>query len=389
MYKTALIVIIVFCAACHNNGSSYSVVNNSDKNKKEHGHHRFRRGQQPAETCNIMARGDSIFIPGNSPVCSKLKLQTANSQEYIVQYTTTGVVKPLSGHLAEISAPFEGRIAKSFIKLGQKVNQGTPLFEVNSPEYLESLRTYLQASHEKELAEKNYQRKKDLLDAGVDSRKEYEEAKLQLDLYDKQLEKAIAVLKIFNINPADADIEQPLIVRSPIRGEIVMDNITVGQYLKSDSDPIVTIADLDKVWIVARVKEKDLGTIALQDKAEIFTESKAGKAASGSVDYIGNMMNEQTRSVEVYIECENADHFLKSGMFVTVRFYHTLPDVIVIPESSVLQNYDRSFLFVKEGPDFYVKREVTITSLPDKKIIVNSGLENGDTIVTEGAIYLH
>jgi cobalt-zinc-cadmium efflux system membrane fusion protein len=389
MYKIAFILIIVFFPSCHNSDNSSTGINNSEKIRKEHGYRHHIRGQRPVESCNIMIRGDSVFIPGDSPVCSKLKLQIANSQEYLVQFTTTGVVKPLSGHLAEISTPFEGRVVKSFTKLGQKVNKGTPLFEVNSSEYLESLRMYMQARHEKELAEKNYQRKKDLTDAGVDSRKEYEEAKLQLDLSDKELKKTTAILKIFNINPADADLEQPLIVRSPIRGEIVTDNVTVGQYLKSDSDPIVTVADLDEVWIVARVKERDLGTIGLHDKVEIYTESKPGTPVNGSVDYIGNMMNEQTRSVEVYIECENADHFLKSGMFVTVRFYHNLPDVIIIPGSSVLQDYDQSFLYLKEGPDVYVKREVTVTSIPDKRLIVNSGLASGDTIVAEGAIYLH
>jgi cobalt-zinc-cadmium efflux system membrane fusion protein len=389
MYKIILFILMFLFASCHNTGDSNSGTKNSDNRSKVKSRNHINGDAVSAESCRILVRGDSVFISEDSPVCSKLNVQTVNSREYLVEYTTSGVVRPLSGHLAEISTPFEGRIEKSFIKLGQKVNKGTPLFEVSSSEYLESLRMYLQALHEKELADKNYRRKEDLLHSGVGSEKEYEEAKLQLDLCDKELEKAAAILKIYNINPADADLGQPLIIRSPIRGEIVKDNVIVGQYLKSDSDPVTTIADLDNVWIVARVKEKDLGTIGLQDEVKIFTEGNPGNPVKGSVDYIGNMMNEQTRSVEVYIECENADHFLKSGMFVTVRFYHNLPAVMIIPGSSVLQDFNKSYLYVKEGPELYVKREVTVTSIPDKKLIINSGLESGKTIVTEGAIYLH
>ncbi|MDX9773479.1 MAG: efflux RND transporter periplasmic adaptor subunit [Bacteroidales bacterium] len=389
MQKIILFILMVLFASCNNTGNSNSDANNPDNRSKVKSRNRIHGDAASAESCRILVRGDSVFITESSPVCTKLKMQTVNPREYLVEFTTSGVVKPLSGHLAEISTPFEGRIERSFIKLGQKVNKGTPLFEVSSSDYLESLRMYLQALHERELADKNYRRKKDLYDSGVGSGKDYEEARLQFDLCDKELEKAAAILKIYNINPADADLGQPLIIRSPIRGEIVVDNLIVGQYLKSDSDPVTTIADLDNVWIVARVKEKDLGTIGPLDEVKIFTEGNPGEPVMGSVDYIGNMMNEQTRSVEVYIECENADHFLKSGMFVTVRFYHNLPEVMIIPGSSVLQDFDKSYLYVKEGPDLYIKREVTVTSIPDKKLIVNSGLEPGQTIVTEGAIYLH
>jgi cobalt-zinc-cadmium efflux system membrane fusion protein len=297
-------------------------------------------------------------------------------------------VKPLSGHLAEITAPFEGRIVKSFIKLGQNVTTGTPLFEVSSSEYLESVRMCLQARRERELAEKNYLRKKDLLESGISSLKEFDEAKLALDLADKECEKTTAILKIFNLNSEEADLTKPLIVRSPISGEIVRNDITVGQYIKSDSDPIVTVADLGKIWVVARVKEKDLGALSPKDQVEVFTEGLPDKAIKGVVNYIGNIMNEQTRSVEVYIEFENSEKILKSGMFVTVKFNHELTNAIVIPASSVLQDYNKSYLYVQVNQGTFVKREITVTSMADKKLIVLSGLETGNIIVSEGGIYL-
>ena len=342
----------------------------------------------PFESSNIFVRGDTVFVPASSAVLVKLKMQTINSQENLVQFITTGVVKPLSGHLAEITVPFEGRIVKSFIKLGQKVTIGTPLFEVSSSDYLESVRMCLQARRERELAEKNYVRKKDLLESGISSRKEFDEAKLALDLADKECEKTTAILKIFNLNPEEADLTQPLIVRSPIPGEIVRTDITVGQYIKSDSDPIVTVADLGKIWVIARVREKDLGEISPQDQVEIFTEGLPNKAINGVVNYIGNIMNEQTRSVEVFIECENSDKILKSGMFVTVKFYHELVNAILIPASAVLQDYNKSYLYVQLNQGIFVKREIIVTSTADKKLIVHSGLETGNIIVSEGGIYL-
>jgi cobalt-zinc-cadmium efflux system membrane fusion protein len=388
MSKFLFMFLVVSFAACHNYKNRHQENKSKGKGRMEQHRQRFRGGRNSAEPGNIFASGDTVFVPANAVVNSKLRLLTVKPHEFNVQINTTGVVKPLSGHLAEVTSPFEGRIIKSFVKLGQKVTPGTPLFEVISSDYLESVRMCLQARRERELAEKNYLRKKDLLESGISSRKEFDEAKLALDLADKECEKTTAILKIFNINPEEADLTQPLIVRSPISGEIVNTDITVGQYIRSDSDPIVTVADLAKIWVVARVKEKDLGAISLQDQVEVFTEALPDKAIKGVVNYIGNIMNEQTRSVEVFIECENPEKFLKSGMFVTVKFYHELADAIIIPASSVLQDLNRSYLFVQAGKGIYVKREVSVTSLADKQLIVHSGLETGTIIVSEGGIYL-
>jgi cobalt-zinc-cadmium efflux system membrane fusion protein len=388
MNKLIFITFIVFFAACKNSEEGNHETRSSTSGRMEHHRKRIRGKHQSVESNNIIARGDTVFVPLSSPVGTKLKIHTVESQEYLIQFTTTGVVKPLSGHLAEVTAPFEGRIVKSFVKLGQKITTGTPLFEVSSSDYLESVRMCLQARRERELAEKNFIRKKDLLESGISSRKEFDEAKLALDLADKECEKTTAILKIFNINPEEADLTQPLIVRSPISGEIVSTDITVGQYIKSDSDPIVTVADLGKIWVVARVKEKDLGAINPQDQVEVFTEGLPDRAIKGVVNYIGNIMNEQTRSVEVFIECGNPEKILKSGMFVTVKFYHELADAIIIPASTVLQDYNKSYLFVQAGQGIFVKREVSVTSIADKKLIVHSGLETGNIIVSEGGIYL-
>jgi len=388
MNKCIIIIFLICFTACQNSENNNPETKGNSNGRMEHQRKRIRGRQKPAESNNISARGDTVFVPAGSAVLTNLIIQTIKSQENLIQFTTTGVVKPLPGHLAEITVPFEGRIVKSFIKLGQKVTTGTPLFEVSSSDYLESVRMCLQARRERELAEKNYTRKKDLLESGISSRKEFDEAKLALDLADRECEKTMAILKIYNLNPEEADLTQSLIVRSPISGEIVSTDITVGQYIKSDSDPIVTVADLSKIWVVARVKEKDLGAINPQDQVEVFTEGLPDKAIKGDVNYIGNIMNEQTRSVEVYIECKNPEKILKSGMFVTVKFYHELANAIIIPASSVLQDYNKSYVYVQVNQGVFVKREVTVTSLADRKLIVHSGLETGNIIVSQGGIYL-
>jgi cobalt-zinc-cadmium efflux system membrane fusion protein len=336
----------------------------------------------------IKILGDTIVVSENSPLFSKINLYTVKKQAYKIQCMTTGTVKTLSGCLAEISSPFEGRIVKSFVKLGQKVSVGTPIFEINAPQYFELVKLFVQANQEKRLATNNFLRQKDLLDNRVGSKKDFDEAETACQIAINEYEKLEESLKIFNVKPDEISMVNPLIVRSPISGEIVRNNLTVGQYLKVDADPVVTVADLSKVFVVAHVKEKNIGILNEQDEVLALTEANPDQPVYGFINYIGNMMDEQTRSVEVYVECANQGKMLKPGMFATVIFTQNLKAAMVIPSTAVLQEEDHCYLFVKTGEGRFVRKQVTVTSDGEKIFIVHTGVSPGDVIVAEGGVYL-
>ena len=121
------------------------------------------------------------------------------------------------------------------MKLGQKVSQGTPIFEITSPAFNETGSAYYQSKQEFELASKNLKRQKDLVKNGVGVQKDLEEAEVNYELKEKEKERAEASLRVFNINPKTYILGQPLVVRSPIQGNVIENNIVLGQYLKEDA----------------------------------------------------------------------------------------------------------------------------------------------------------
>jgi cobalt-zinc-cadmium efflux system membrane fusion protein len=347
-----------------------------------------RDGENETQT-DLKMEGDVVTVREGSPVSSKIKTEIISLRDYTTSCTTTGTVRPLSGNLAEVSAPFDGKIVKSFVKLGQRVSAGSPLFEVSSSDYFEAVRSFSQAQQIKSLSEKNYLRKKDLKENGACSEKEFEEAESDFKNASKELERAKATLAIFNIKEENLSAGKPMTICSPVNGEIVRNNITVGQYRKADGEAAVIVAGLDKVWVVARVKEKNIGQINREERVSVFTESQPDRPVEGFVDYIGNIMDEETRSVEVYVVCNNADRCLKPGMFVTVVFEHKLSNVLVVPADAILQQEDKSYLYVTSGKNSYIKRAIGVyPGGNEKEVIVRSGLAAGDEIVTEGGIYL-
>lgn len=119
---------------------------------------------------------DTITIDDSSPILEKLVRQKVNTREYSFELTTSGTVKAIPNNYALIASPFAGRIAKSYVRLGQEVNAGAPIFEISSPTYYETGKAYYQSKEEMDLANKNFKRQKDLLNKGVGIQKDLEEA---------------------------------------------------------------------------------------------------------------------------------------------------------------------------------------------------------------------
>lgn len=343
---------------------------------------------KPASTENYIIKGDTIIIPHNSNLTAKIKTAIVSAVPYSQKRTASGVVKAIPNNYAQIASPFAGRIIKSFIKLGQHVAVNAPIFEISSPSFFEAGKAYYQSKQQMQLDEKNLRRQQDLLKNGVGIQKDMEESEMNFELSKRDYENSIASLNVYHVNPDELVLGQPLIVRSPIAGEIVSDNIVIGQYLREDAGPVALVAELSKVWVVGQLKEKDVNSVSESDEVEIEVGGIPGLIIQGIVYHISEMLDEETRSVEVFIECENKGRNLKPGMYATVKFSEKAGNSILIPSSAVLQMDESSYVYVKTKGNSYLKRLIGTTGTDSNRVILRSGLRPDEEIVTEGAFYL-
>jgi cobalt-zinc-cadmium efflux system membrane fusion protein len=339
-------------------------------------------------TANFTLNADTIFIPKNSNLSEKIKTSRVNAIPYRQKLTASGIVKAIPNNYAQIASPFAGRIIKSFIKLGDRVQVNAPIFEIISPSFFEAGKIYYKAKQEMQLAEKNLLRQRDLLKNGVGIQKDMEESEVNFDLSKRDYENSVASLKVYHVDPDALVLGQPLIVRSPISGEIISDNIVIGQYLREDAAPVALVAELGKVWVVGQLKEKDIHKIHESDEVEVAVAGIPGLNIHGFVYHISEMLDEETRSVEVFIECENKGRNLKPGMYVTAQFSEVSDSSILIPASAVLQMEESSFVFVKTPQNGYLKRLIETSGTDNDRIILKSGLKPDEEIVTVGGFYL-
>lgn len=347
-----------------------------------------KNNNHSSNTTDIRYSGDTVFVSEQSIVHSKIILQPVELKNFSAEFNTTGTVKAIAGQMAEIAPLFDGRITQSFIKLGQKVNVGTPLFEMYSTEFSGTVKDFFQSLQTKKMKELNLQRQRDLVKNGVGIVRELEEAETDYEVALKDYENAVSNLKILNIDPSEISMEQALKVVSPIAGEVVQANIVIGQYVKSDTEPLAIIAELSEVWVVAQVKEKNLSSIHEDDKVGVRTDANPEQVITGYISHISELLDEESRSVQVLIVCDNKDRKLKPGMFANVHFINAPKESIVIPSTALLQNEDESYVFVQESKGVFIRRPVEAITANLNEVLINTGLGTGDVIISEGGIYL-
>ena len=333
-------------------------------------------------------KGDTVILDSHSPIVPKLQLLKLTPQPFCSEFRTVGTVRAEAGQIAEIAPPYEGRIVRSHIRLGQHVVAGQTLFELSSSDFLEATKAYFEARTNSDLATRNYTRKKELSAGGIASAREVEEARTDAENTQNELAQTTAALKIFHIHPEGLQIGQPMRIPSPITGDVVACDLTVGQYLKSDAAPVATVANLRNVWVVALVKENYFSSIHPGDRVEIYTDAEPHKVIWGKIDHIGEIIDEQTRSVQVIVTCDNSQRRLKPGMFTSVHFLAAPHDALLLPSSAIYQEEQTSYVFVAHPHQRYVRRNVTVESIKGDSVHLLSGLSAGEQVVVKGGIYL-
>ena len=328
---------------------------------------------------------NGITVVPESSLSSRLKLEQVAPQTLDISISTTASVDARPGSMAEIGLPFGGRVTRSFVRLGDPVRRGQALFEVSSSDYMEAVKDYQESVSAADLAEANRRRKEALHQSGMLSDREWEEVCAEARNAANACELSRRALALYQVDPAAVKVGEPLRVVSPIAGRVVRNDLVTGAYLAEDAEAPMTVADLSYVWVTANVKPSQVKGLAAGQPVRI--EAETGETVVGRIVYVGELLDERTRTLPVVVECENSGRAFRPGMFVTAVFERDAAQVLAVPSKAVFQGGDGKFVYVQDAPGHFVKTPVRIESLDGGWQQVLSGLDGGETIIAEGGIY--
>jgi RND family efflux transporter MFP subunit len=283
------------------------------------------------------------------------------------EFRTVGSVTYNEQGYRDITTKYEGWIEKIDVDTTwSTVKEGDPLFEIYSPDLYNAELNYVVA------------RRAEGSEAGALTRA----AKARLQLLD------LSADEIAELDRSGA-VPRTHVFRAPAGGVVIEKMAVAGQMMKP-GERIYRLADLASVWVIAQIYESDLPFVREGQSATVRTTYGAQRTFTGRVDRLLPQVEDQTRTVLARIVLNNADGFLRPGMFTDVVFVAQLADsAVLVPETAVLRSGERNTVFIALDGGSFEPREVKLGNRSEGgNYEVLSGLAGGERIVTSGQFML-
>jgi membrane fusion protein, multidrug efflux system len=283
-------------------------------------------------------------------------------------------------HGVTVSADLPGVVERISFESGQSVHAGDVLVELDTRQERAQLAS-LEA--QRDLARVNFGRQQELVNAGVISRLEYDQATAQ----QKATEANVAEIK--------ATIARKTI-RAPFSGVLGIRKVNLGQYLPAGS-PVVSNQSLNPIYVNIGVPQQAAAQVHLGRKLSVTAEDVAGKVFTGTVTALDSEVDQTTRNIQVQATLSNPEGKLRPGMFVQVELpVGTSRPVIPLPASAInYAPYGDSVFIITDLKDAQgkayrgVKQQfVKLEGSRGDQVAVISGLKPGEEVVTSGVFKL-
>jgi cobalt-zinc-cadmium efflux system membrane fusion protein len=304
-------------------------------------------------------------------------------------------IQPNENELAEVTTLIRGRVVKVHVDVGADVKKGDLLALLHSTDLGLAEGAYLKATARLYEANLAYQRAKDLYEHRAVSlaelqRRDAEMRTARAEMHETQNRLELLGVPRQEIERLDREhtIKADVPLRAPFDGRVIMRNITRGEVVETNQR-FFTVADLSNVWVIASVPEKDVEYIHKDQTVEMVAAAYPHALFSGTITYVGDVLDPATRTLRVRITAPNPEKRLKPEMFALVRVYAAPnPEMLTVPLSAVQNGPVGKMVFVVRAPTEFEVRTVRLGSEYGDVVAVIDGVRSGESVVTKGSFTL-
>lgn len=244
---------------------------------------------------------------------------SATSKPNQVSFNGTMVIPPQ--RMATVSLTMGGIIKSTSLLPGEAVRQGAVLATLENPEFIVLQQTYLDSYAQTEYLSAEYQRQKALSAEQAASQKKFQQSKADYLSMKSKMEAAAAQLNLLGVSPEtllQQGIQPYLQVKAPITGYVADVKMNVGKYMNA-GDALCEIVDKSHTLLRLTTYEKDLADMKVGNPIQFRVNGMGKTVFKATLIAIGQKVDEDTRSVEVYARVDTVNSQFRPGMYVTAR----------------------------------------------------------------------
>jgi membrane fusion protein, heavy metal efflux system len=320
-------------------------------------------------------------------------------QDSATSLETSGKAQFNEEALARVHATMTGRVVEVLARPGEAVETGHKLMVIDSSDLGAAKSDYAKAIADVERSDAALRLARELLEIQAVPQKDVREAENDYRKSVAERERAAARLRTMGITAEQlpaiasrADSGTTIVVTSPRSGVIVERNVSSGQvvsYGQSDTPVnLFVVADVSTMWVVADVYEPDVSRVRRGQRVVVMLPCCPNDRFEGTIDYISDVVDKDTRTVKVRAVVPNRGRTLKAEMFVKVSIATGVDHVLTLPLDAVHREGGQTYVLLQRGKDDYARRPVRLGAEMNGAVEVRDGVTPQDRVVANGSILL-
>jgi len=329
---------------------------------------------------------NEIRFPDGAPQLTALRTEAAVEAPLPLAEPLNGKIAYDEDVTARISSPIAGRITSLKAAAGDTVKAGQVLASLDAPDLAAALADTSKAQADEARKRLALERTQKLLDAEVIPRKDYESA--AADYAQAQAETRRAGARLKNLSPMPGD-GPGLALRSPMSGMVADRKANPATEVQPGGEPLFVVSDLSRLWVLIDLPEHHLAKVKPGLPVSLTVEAYPGETFRAVVARVGQVVNADTRRIQVRCDMRNPDGKLRPEMYARVSL---LTDegkqAVRLPNGALVTEGLYSFIFVETAPRVFVKRKVQLSVQDREYSYVTSGVSKGERVVIGGALLL-
>jgi membrane fusion protein, heavy metal efflux system len=343
-----------------------------------------------AATPSVVSRvGDRLIVPEASPLRTLLTVAPPTVKDVARTLTLPASVEADPSRTVKVMPPVTGRITELKVQLGGRVVQGQDLAVIDSGDLAQAFSDIEKARSTVTLTKKALDRQLNLEKAGGAAIKDREQAQSDYAQAVSELERSESRLRAIGI-PADQKEQSRLLsIKAPVSGSVIDLQVAPGAFVNDPTAAMMTIANLDTIWVTANVPEKDIAFVFPGQTVKVTFQSYPDDVFEGKVLFVSDVVEPDTRRNKVRIAFDNPDRILKPNMFADASFIAPSVSRLMVPTSALLMTNDTTSVFVEVSDWAFERRNIEIAYQEGAAVAIKSGLRPGDRIVVKGAVRLN
>ncbi len=328
-----------------------------------------------------------------------IKIELVGSYAFPVEKEAVGNIDYDEDLSVQVFPTYQGTIIKTFVELGAEVHKDQPLYTIKSPDLIQAESNQIGAAATYELTTKELARAKDLYTGivGVPQR-ELEQAISDQQTADGALKAARDAVLVFGKTNAEIDqmiasrkTDPALVVRSPITGKVTYKVAQPGFLVQPGNPPApYSVADVNLKWMLANVPESNSGFFHLGQPVAVRTLAYDGRVFKGKVSKIYETVDPNTHRVTIRSEISDPKNDLRPGMLANFVIRVDAPvEATAIAANGVVREPDGTMgAWVTTDHHTFTEKIIKVGLRNDGRVQILDGLQRGELVVSDGAVFL-